>query len=147
MADDHTVGAPRKPAVGDQTNRIAKPEADDSRSRSEHLAHSGAAFGAFIANHNDVANLDVTFHDRGHAVLFRFEYFRRPGDLALLDARDLRDGTILGKVSPEDRNMPFCVNWPVERTDYVLVLRRFVRYTLQILSDRFAGDRDAVAME
>ena len=58
MPDYQAVGAAGESPVGDQSDRIAQPSADDGGSRGKHLAHPGAAFWSFITNHNDSARLD-----------------------------------------------------------------------------------------
>ena len=46
-------------AVGEQRDGVAEPLPHDRRGDGEHLAHARAAGGALVADHDDVARVDL----------------------------------------------------------------------------------------
>ena len=59
MADAGAARAAAEAAVGDQGDRFAQPRAHDVAGRTEHLLHARAALGAFVADDDDIARLDL----------------------------------------------------------------------------------------
>src|SRR5438128_9504096 len=59
MADHQAMGRTGKAAIGDQGHGIAESLADESAGYAEHLAHSRTADRTLVANHDDVASLDL----------------------------------------------------------------------------------------
>src|SRR5205807_4164677 len=57
-------------------DRIAQSLADDGRRHLQHLAHAGAAARALIADHHDVARLDLLARHRRERVLLAVEHAR-----------------------------------------------------------------------
>ena len=97
MADAKPARRAREPPVGDQRDFLAQPQAIERRGGREHLAHSGAALGAFVADHHDAALADGAGLDRGEGVFLALEYLRRAGELEPVHSRDLDDRAIGGK--------------------------------------------------
>ena len=72
------VAPEKRPSVTIAT-RLPQPLADDRRGDLEHLAHAGAADRALVADHDDVAGIDLLVLDRAEALLFGLEDPRRAG--------------------------------------------------------------------
>src|SRR5258706_7258276 len=124
MADDQHISAAGKTSVGYQADRITEPKSDDCRGRSEHFAHSRPALWPFVSNHDDVAAFDLSLQDRLHRLLLRIIYLGLAGDLSALDPGNFRDGTFLGKISAQDREMSFGIERFSPRSNNVLVIWR-----------------------
>ena len=77
VADHQPAGRAREAPVGQQRDLLAEALADDRRRDLEHLAHSGAAGWALVADHDDVAGLDLLVLDGAKAVLLGLEHPRR----------------------------------------------------------------------
>src|SRR5580658_10044037 len=54
MSNHKTVTAPREAPIRNQCNLGAETASDNGTCRTEHLAHSRAAFGALVTNHDDI---------------------------------------------------------------------------------------------
>ena len=80
MPDHHPVSSPGKSAIGDQSDRICLNHPDQGRGRREHFAHSRTAFRAFVANHDDVAALNLPCNNGRHAGFFGIENPCLPGN-------------------------------------------------------------------
>src|SRR5207248_9558163 len=74
MADHQAMGCTGEAAVGDECNRIAQAFADKRAGHAEHLAHPGTTDRTFVANHHDVAGLDLPGAHRGKGRLFTVEH-------------------------------------------------------------------------
>ena len=68
-----------------------------------HFAHPWAAFGAFIAQHDDVAGLDLSGEDRLETLFFGFENPCGAGDFAVFYAGELCDCAAWCQVAAQDR--------------------------------------------
>ena len=73
MADRGTGGAAGEPAVGDQGAVFAQADTLDGRGGGEHLLHAGPSLGPFVADHDDVARLDLVEDDAVIGVDFALE--------------------------------------------------------------------------
>ncbi len=49
-----------EPAIGEKRDAIGKPRADDRASDAQHLAHSRPSARAFVANHDDIAGVNLS---------------------------------------------------------------------------------------
>ena len=67
VADHHAPRAAREAAVGDEADRFAEALADQRGGGRQHLLHARPALRAFVADHDHVAGLDRSRHDRVHA--------------------------------------------------------------------------------
>ena len=94
VADHQAVRRAREAAVGDQRDLVAEPFADERRGDVQHLAHAGAAGGAFVADHDHVAGLDRARLDGGEAVLLGVEDARGAAVVEPLVAGELDDAAL-----------------------------------------------------
>ena len=145
VADDHAPRASREASVRDESDRLAEPLPDQRRGRREHLLHAGPALRSLVADHDDVAGADLLRHDRLHALRLGVEHARRSGDRRILETRDLGDAAVGREIALEDREVALRVHRVVPRPDHFLVAARLGRDALELLADRAAGDRQAVA--
>ena len=79
MADAGAARAAAETAVGDQGDRFAESRAHDVAGGAEHLLHAGAALGAFVADDDDVAGLDLAGQDAFAGVFLALEDDGRAG--------------------------------------------------------------------
>jgi heavy metal translocating P-type ATPase len=77
VADDEAVAAAGEAAVGDERDVLAEALAHDGAGGGEHLAHAGAALGAFVADDDDVALLDGAVEDGLERRLLGVEHLAR----------------------------------------------------------------------
>ena len=145
MADHQAAGGAGEAAVGDHRDALAEALADDRRGDLQHLPHPGAADRALVADHDDVAGVDLLVLDGAEAVLFGLEDAGRAGLLAALGAGDLDHGALRGEVAAHDRQAAFGLERVVERAHDFLARRLGRRRG--VLADRLAGDRDRVAVQ
>src|SRR5829696_8069564 len=73
MADAEAARRAREAPVGDQRHLLAHALAIKCGSGRQHLAHAGAALGAFIADHDHRALGDLALLDRREALLLAIE--------------------------------------------------------------------------
>ena len=85
--------------VGNEPHGFAHAFADECAGGCEHLAHAGAAFGAFVAQHDHVAVVDFVGHDGFHQFGFGIEHARGAGDDGVLEAGDLGHAAFGGEVA------------------------------------------------
>ncbi len=130
-----------------QADRFAEALADQRRGRRQHLLHAGSALRSFVADHDDVARLDLARHDRVHHLGLGVEHARRTGDRRILEAGDLGHAAFGREIALEDREVALRVHRLVERADHVLVGARRVGHVRQLLGHGAAGDRHAVAVQ
>ena len=69
MADGSASGSAGEPSVRDQSYRRAQSHSCNSGGRIEHLSHTGAALGAFIADHNYISRNDLSSLDGCNSIL------------------------------------------------------------------------------
>src|SRR5690606_31238748 len=91
---DQAVSTAGEATIGDETDGIAKPLADDGARRRQHLAHAGAALRPLVAHHHDVSGLDAVVEDGGEALLLTVEDPRWSGHHRLLQASGLGNGSL-----------------------------------------------------
>src|SRR5207237_2386514 len=77
VADHQTVRRTGKAAVSNERHRIAQAFAGEGAGHAEHLAHPGAADRTFVANHDDIAGLDLPRAHRFKGSLLTVEDARR----------------------------------------------------------------------
>src|SRR5262245_55281476 len=130
-------GAAESP-VGHQRNALAQAFADDGRRHAQHLAHSGAAFRAFVAYHYDVAVFNLFASDGCHRVFFTFEDSRGSAVVKALVPRDLDDRAF-------GREIPFQDHEPTTLFDRIVggvyhVLPRSLAGQFRLLPDGQTAD-------
>ena len=69
------VAPEKRPSVSSATD-VAEPLPHERAGDGEHLAHAGAAGGAFVADDDDVARVDLALGDGGHRRLLAVEHAR-----------------------------------------------------------------------
>ena len=89
MSNHEAVAAAREAPIGDQRDLVAQSAPDQSAGRAEHLAHAGAAFGPFIADHDHIAGAHFAAQDGRGGSLLAVEDARRPAEGQALLAGDL----------------------------------------------------------
>ena len=109
----------------------------------------GAAFRPFVADHDDVAGLDLLRHDRVHACVLGVEHARRAGNRRILEAGDLGDAAFGARgCRAGSRDGPARTSACRPGTDDVLVRARLRRARpASSRPMRPAGDRHAVAVQ
>src|SRR5215468_5948525 len=91
VADHQPARGATESPVGHQRHALAQAFADDGRRHAQHLAHSGAAFRAFVAYHYDVAVFDLFSRDGFHRVFLAFEDSRGAAVVRALVTGDFDD--------------------------------------------------------
>ena len=147
MADHQAIGAAGEAPIGDQAHAIAQSGADQRRSGGKHLAHARPALGAFVANHDHIAGLDLVVQDGGHGGFFGIEDSRRAGKVTLLDTRHLRDGAFGGEVALEHGQVSFGINRVAPGPNHRLVGIRFSGHLSQGFGQGLAGQGERVAVQ
>ena len=118
----------------------------DRAGRSEHFAHPRAAFGAFVADDDDVAILDFAVQDALEGVFFGFVDDGFTGEGAAFLAGNLGDRSFRREVAAENTEVAVGLDGIREGTDHVLV-RRVVTDVREVFGDGLTGDRQAIAMQ
>ena len=109
-------------AVGEQGDGVGEGgDAFDGGGDGEHLTHAGAAFGAFVADDEDVAGVDFSGFDGDVAVFFVLEDARGAGVEQPLVAGDLDDAAVRGEVAAENDETAGGLERLVPRVDDGLV--------------------------
>ena len=146
VADGRAAGRTGKAAIRDECHRGIQLHARQCAGGVEHLAHTGAALGALVADDHYVAGVDVTCVDS-----------RNGGVLAVKDARGaavdlhfgrngaaLDDTAVRRNVAPQNLQTAGLTVRVVDGADRLVVenLR-----TADVLSQRFAGDGGNIEVE
>ena len=76
--------------------------AADRRRYLQHLAHAGAALGAFVANHQHIARLDLARLHGGKAVFFAVEDARRSAMLEAIGSGNLHHAAFRREIALEN---------------------------------------------
>lgn len=146
VSDDKAVSATGEASVGDQSHFLTEPASHDGASRREHLAHPGSAARAFIPNNDNVSCLDVSSKDRLHGRLFAVIDPGSPAESLAFLAADFCDGSLRGEVAAEDNQVAVLFERLTQRRDDLLTLWISLKRR-EILLERLAGDRQAVAVQ
>ncbi len=103
VAGHEAAGGSGEAAVGEEGDCVARArDAFDGGGDGEHLAHAGAAAGAFVADDEDVVGVDLAGFDGGVAGVFGVEDAGGAGVVEALVAGDLDDAALGGEVAAED---------------------------------------------
>src|SRR5829696_1817897 len=138
------MGSAGEAAVGEEADRIAQPLAYQGCCHAEHLAHAGAALGAFVPDHDDVSLFYTALRYRFHRLFFAFEdacgtLVREPGV-----AGDLEDAALRGQVALEDHEPTRLLQRALNGGYHVLARRLFG--VLDLLGNGLAGRGELVAV-
>ena len=119
MTNAGTTRRPREAPVGYERDALAKAHALDGGGGIEHLTHTGAALGALVADHDDVARPDLTRVDGALGILLALE--DASGTLVDEHLRGhggtLDDRSLGGEVAAQHRNAPRRREGIVDGTD------------------------------
>ena len=147
MADHHAPGAAGKTPVRNQTHGFAHALTDQRTGGCQHFLHAGAAFGAFVADHQHIAVFDLLRHDRIHGLALGVEHTRRAGDFGRFQSGDLGHTAFGRQVAFQNREMPLFVHRIVPLPDHILIGARISWYFGQRLFHGLTGDGHAVTVQ
>src|SRR5437867_7973488 len=131
-------------AVGQQTDFVSKSFAVKCPCNGEHLAHAGSALWSFIANDDDIAGLDLPFHNRVEGVLFTLEDASRSFEPQNSHPGDFYYGALRREIAFQDPQGARGIDRFGNRMDDVLLISR--RHIAKVLFYRLAGNRESVTM-
>src|SRR5262245_38840876 len=80
MTHNHAPGSTGNAPVSQKAYRCAEPLSDEGGGWRKHFLHAGSALWTLVANHHDIARLDLFVQDRSHAFGLRIKYACRAGD-------------------------------------------------------------------
>ena len=119
MSDDEAGVPPlKRPSVMSATSCPAA--AHDGAGRAEHLAHAGAADGAFMADDDHVPLLDPAAQNRIERVFFAIEHERLSSKALALLAADFRNRAIGREIAVQDDEMAVALDRRIEAANDVL---------------------------
>ena len=140
------MGSTGETAVGDEGDVGGQAGPHERRGGREHLGHPRPALRSLVADDDDVPALDAAPLERGEHRLLAVENPRGATEAGALLAGDLRDGAARGEVAVEDRDVTGGLDRLIHRMDHLLA-RPQPRAGGEVLRERLAGDRQAVAVE
>ena len=120
VADDEAVRAAGEAAVGDEGDVVAQAGADDGAGGREHLGHAGAALGAFVADDDDVAFLDLLLLQAVEHVFFAVVAAGGAGEFEAFFAGDFGDGAVGAEVAAHDADVAAGFDRVFDRVDDLL---------------------------
>lgn len=96
--------------------------------------HPRTALRPLIADHNDIARLDLAAENRAHRIILTFEHPRFAGEFqnAVVHARRFHDTTALGDVAEQNGQTAILGKRVLNRTDHT-VLTVGVEFLIAIL--------------
>ncbi len=146
VTDAEAVGAAGEPTIGDQRGVGATTDTLHGAGDGQHLPHPRAALGALVADHHDVASLDLLRHHGLHGGVLAVEDASSTLELQVVDAGHLHHRPFRCQRSLEHRDASHRVEGIRQRVDDFAVGRRRVELG-QVLRHRPAGDGEAVAVQ
>ena len=101
VADACAACAAAESAVGYEGDGFAEACTHDIACGAKHFLHTGAAFGAFVADDDDIARLDLAGEDAVAGFFLTFKDDGRAGvrEHCLCDARGFDDRAVGGEVA------------------------------------------------
>ena len=102
VADHQPMRCAGEAAIRHQTDLIAKTLTMERTGNGKHLAHTGTAARAFVADDNDIAGFDLGFKNRLHGVFFAFENTRGSLEPEIPHAGHLHDAALGSEVAFQD---------------------------------------------
>ena len=145
MADAEAAGGAGEAPIGDQCHLLAHAEAIERSGGREHLAHAGAALGAFVADDDHFALYDLAVLDGLECLFLAIEHPRRAGELEPVHARDLHDRALRCQRAAQADHPARRRKRRLDVIDDLLV--GVPRDLIYILAQRLAGHRLAIAIE
>ena len=105
VADGKAGGAAGEAAVGDERARLAQALRFEVAGGIQHFLHAGTALGPFVADHHDIAGMDLVAQDGFHCLVLAFQNARGTGEhqTRRIHAGGFDDGTVFRDISVEHR--------------------------------------------
>ncbi len=145
MPDAEPACRTRKTAIGDEGNLVPHALTIDRRRGGQHLTHTGAAFRAFVADHENLAFLVVTAFNRGKGIFFTIKAARCSGEDEVFHPRHFHDRAFGGEVTAQANHTTRRAERVGHRVDNNLIRREFD--IGQVFRHGLAADGDAVTMD
>ncbi len=145
MADHQTVRGAGESSVRKQSDGIAEPCADQRGSNGEHFTHARAAFGAFVADDDDIAGFDLVLLDGGESKFFVIENARGAAKTFVVAAGHFNDATFGSEIAFQNDEAAGWFQRRVDFSDDFLVGSFFCDGGF--FGDVAAGDGNGVAAE
>ena len=145
MADAEAARRAREAPVGDQRDFLAHALAVERGGGRQHLAHARAALGAFVADDDDRAFLDLARLDGREAIFLAFEHLRRAAELQPLHAGDLDDRAVGRQRAAQADDTAGRGDRRLHVVDHLLV--GVPGDLVDILAERLAGDGHRLGIE
>ena len=146
VANNEAVAAAGESAVGDEGDMVAKPFAHDGGGGRQHFSHAGSAFGAFVADDEDVAFLDFVVEDGLEGGFFGVEGFSSAAEVEAFFAADFGDGAGFGEIAVKDDEVSVFFDGVMKAADDFLA-GRVVGGVGEVLGECLSGDGEAVAVQ
>ena len=139
VANGSAAGSAGEAAIGDEGHGLVQLHAGQSGGGVEHLTHTGAALGAFVADDHHVARDDLARIDGGDGRFLAVEDAGRAGVLLHLGGHGaaLDDAAIGGDVAPQDLQTAGLRIGSIDGTDGLVVQDVSA---LDVLAEGLAGD-------
>ena len=139
MANGSAAGSAGEAAIGDEGHGLVQLHAGQSGGGVEHLTHTGAALGAFVADDHHIAGYDLACVDGRNGGLLAVEDAGRAGVLLHLrgNGAALDYAAVRCDVAPQDLQTAGGGVGVLDGADGLIVQDAG---TLDVLAQRFAGD-------
>jgi hypothetical protein len=92
------MGRAAETTIREKRHGFAETCADQCGGDTEHLTHAGTTFGAFVANNNNLASLNLPPGDGGHRLLFTIKHARWAALVQPLVSGHFDDTAFWGKI-------------------------------------------------
>ncbi len=143
VADHQTARRAAEAAIGHERHFFAQTFADNRRRDAQHFTHAGAAFRAFITNHDDIARFDLFARQGLHRILFAVEDARRAAMVWAFVARDFDHTAFRREVALENHQAAGRLQGIGSGAHHILPWRFFGQ--LGFLREGQAADRELIA--
>mmetsp|Transcript_182426 Transcript_182426/g.444023 ORF Transcript_182426/g.444023 Transcript_182426/m.444023 type:complete len:259 (-) Transcript_182426:772-1548(-) len=147
MPNDEPMRATGEPPICHQGHVLAEAGPHDGARGREHLPHAGAAFGAFVADHNEVAFRDLSLLQALEHRLLAVKDIGPAGEGEALFARDLCDRTLGAQVPAQDLDVPSALDTPLYWSDHILRREVQLRHASKVLCQSLSRASEAVSMQ
>src|SRR5580704_8630514 len=102
MSYDKPVAAARETPIGDESHLVPEAAPHDGGGRTQHLAHSRAAYRPLVPDHDDVSGANRTVENRLGRAFLALEDPRAPAERQPFLASDLRDRAVRCHIPVQD---------------------------------------------
>ena len=114
MTDHKSTRGAAKTAVCHQCYGVTQALSHDRTRDSQHLAHSGSAAWAFVANHDNVAGIDFVLQNSRFGSLFGIEDTRGAGLGGAVQARNFNDAALWSERALQNNDAPRFLDRPIQ---------------------------------